>query len=77
MNRVPLERGTPDRREVLANLAQLYMHDFMDLLAPERRIAVGEDGRFADDLHLDRYWSEAAVPCGSSASTTHSRASPY
>ena len=59
MDSVSLERGAPSRREVLANLAQLYIHDFNDLLAPGRRVGVGEDGRFADDLHLDRYWSEA------------------
>lgn len=56
--RVTLERATPDRREVLTHLAQLYMHDFSDLLPPERRVTVGDDGRFPEDLHLDHYWSD-------------------
>jgi predicted acetyltransferase len=38
---------------------QLYIHDFSDFLSAERRLSVQEDGRFADLLHLDRYWSEA------------------
>jgi len=42
-----------------ANLVQLYVHDFNDFLAPGRKIAPGEDGRFPDVLRLDDYWSEA------------------
>lgn len=55
---VTLERGAPDQRSVLAHLAQLYMHDFSELLPAARRGAIGEDGLFPEDLHLDRYWSE-------------------
>lgn len=58
MPAVTLERGDPAQREVLGNLVQLYIHDFNDLLALERRIGVGEDGRFDDVLLLDRYWTE-------------------
>ena len=58
MNRVSLERGEPAQREALANLVQLYIHDFNDFLAADRKIGVGEDGRFADVLRLDDYWTE-------------------
>ena len=43
----------------LKNLIQLYIHDFNDFLAPDRKIGVGEDGRFADVLKLDQYWTDA------------------
>jgi len=56
---VSLERGEPSQRGTLANLVQLYIHDFNDFLAPERKIGVESDGRFADVLRLERYWTEA------------------
>ena len=59
MDRVSLERGEPSQRGTLANLVQLYIHDFNDFLPPERKIGVGDDGRFTDVLQLDRYWAEA------------------
>ncbi len=59
MDRVSLERGEPSQRGTLANLVQLYIHDFNDFLTPERKIGVGDDGRFGDVLQMDRYWSEA------------------
>ena len=57
MDRVSLERGEPHQREALANLVQLYIHDFNDFLAPQRKIAMGENGRFADVLRLEEYWT--------------------
>lgn len=59
MNRVSLERGEPSQRETLANLVQLYIHDFSEFLSAERKLAVQEDGRYADLLRLDEYWREA------------------
>jgi len=59
VDKVSLERGGPSQREMLANLIQLYIHDFNDFLAPERKIGVEEDGRFPDVLKLDSYWTEA------------------
>ena len=59
MDRVSLERGEPSQRETLANLVQLYIHDFNDFLPPERKIGMKEDGRFADVLRLDDYWTQA------------------
>jgi predicted acetyltransferase len=59
MDRFSLERGEPHQKAALENLIQLYIHDFNDFLAPERKIGLGEDGRFADVLKLERYWTEA------------------
>ena len=55
MNRVRLERGKSSQRETLANLVQLYIHDFSEFLSAERNLAVEEDGRFSDLLRLDKY----------------------
>lgn len=59
MNRVSLERAKPTQRETLANLVQFYIHDFSEFLSAQRKLAVEEDGRFADLLRLDDYWREA------------------
>jgi predicted acetyltransferase len=57
-DRVSLERAHPSQRETLANLVQLYIHDFSEFLTAQRKLAVEEDGRFADLLRLDDYWRE-------------------
>jgi predicted acetyltransferase len=54
---VTLERGRPEQRTALENLAQLYIHDFTDFLKPKRP-EVGEDGRFGDEMHMDDYWTK-------------------
>jgi predicted acetyltransferase len=54
---VKLERASPGQRGVLASLAQLYIHDFTDFLGPTR-LDVGEDGRYADEMGLENYWSQ-------------------
>jgi predicted acetyltransferase len=59
VDKVRLERGEPRQREALANLAQLYIHDFNDFLPPERKIGVCEDGLFADVLRLEDHWTES------------------
>ncbi|MEZ6028850.1 MAG: GNAT family N-acetyltransferase [Hyphomonadaceae bacterium] len=59
MHLVNLERGQPSQRETLANLVQLYIHDFSEFLSGQRKLAVEADGRFADLLRLDDYWREA------------------
>ena len=58
MNRVSLERAAPSQQETLANLVQLYIHDFSEFLTAQRKLAVEEDGRFTDLLRLNEYWSE-------------------
>ena len=57
-DKVSLELGALDQRETLANLVQLYIHDFSEFLSAQRKLAVEEDGRFADLLKLDNYWKE-------------------
>jgi predicted acetyltransferase len=54
---VTLERGRPEQRALLDNLAQLYIHDFTDFLGPTR-LDVGEDGRFGDEIGLEDYWTK-------------------
>ena len=58
-DKISLERAEPSQRATLANLVQLYIHDFSEFLSAQRKLAVGEDGRFADLLRLDEYWREA------------------
>lgn len=57
--RIILERGEPHQRVALDNLIQLYIHDFTDFLADDRKPGLDEHGRFADVLLLDRYWTDA------------------
>lgn len=56
-NRISLERGEPHQRATLTNLVQLYIHDFSEFLSVQGKLTAGEDGRFADLLRLDEYWS--------------------
>lgn len=58
VKQVSIERGYPSQRETLANLVQLYIHDFNDFLPRERRIAMDDTGLYPDALRLDEYWSE-------------------
>jgi predicted acetyltransferase len=57
---IRLERGHTDQRAVLDNLLQLYIHDFQDFMAPERKIGVQDNGRFPDLPELDSYWTESS-----------------
>ena len=54
---VDLEPCGPERRETIANLFQLYVHDFTDFWE-ERRVELGEDGRFPSYPPLADYWTE-------------------
>ncbi len=54
---VTLERGRPEQRATLDNLAQLYVHDFTDFLGP-LRLEIGEDGRFNDQMETEDYWTK-------------------
>jgi predicted acetyltransferase len=60
MTKVELERATPEQRETLANLFQLYTHDFSEQWAGEPDGDLGEDGRFEAYPFLDSYWTDAA-----------------
>ena len=57
MPKVELEAAGPERRETLANLFQLYAHDFSDFWTDRPDGDLGEDGRFEDYVHLDSYWA--------------------
>jgi predicted acetyltransferase len=53
--------ATTDERPIIANLMQLYMHDFSEILAGSAladRTVIGSDGRFAD-YPLDGWWRDA------------------
>jgi predicted acetyltransferase len=54
---VSLEPVGVERAETLSNLFQLYVHDFTDFWE-ERRVELGEDGRFPPYPELARYWTE-------------------
>jgi predicted acetyltransferase len=58
MVEVTLEQVGAERAETLSNLFQLYVHDFTDFWT-ERRVELGEDGRFPLYPELPRYWTEA------------------
>ena len=52
--RVEVLAATPEQEPVLANLLELYVHDFSEFLDLE----IGDDGRFGYPS-LSIYWSEA------------------
>jgi predicted acetyltransferase len=60
MARVTVEPAGRDRRETLANLFQLYTHDFSEQWAGTERGELQEDGRFEPYAYLDSYWREPA-----------------
>ncbi|MBS0360708.1 MAG: acetyltransferase [Proteobacteria bacterium] len=57
---VTLHIVEPAQKPVLENLLQLYTHDFSEFWAGREEGELQEDGRFAQYLHLDSYWAEAA-----------------
>ncbi|TAJ74095.1 MAG: GNAT family N-acetyltransferase [Phenylobacterium sp.] len=57
MPKVTLEPAGADKRATVENLFQLYVHDFTDFWT-ERRVELGEDGRFPPYPPLAAYWSE-------------------
>jgi predicted acetyltransferase len=54
-SRVEVIEAAPDDQSVLANLLELYVHDFSEFLD----LDIGEDGRFGYPP-LTLYWSESA-----------------
>jgi predicted acetyltransferase len=52
-NAISLRQASSDERAALDNLAELYCHDWSELVP----IDVGDDGRFGA-LALERYWSD-------------------
>jgi predicted acetyltransferase len=58
MTNITLHPGQPSQRATLDALAQLYIHDFTSFMTPESQLDIGEDGRFADEMTLEDYWTK-------------------
>lgn len=54
---VSLQQVGPERARTIANLFQLYIHDFTDFWET-RRVEIGEDGRFPPYPPLETYFRE-------------------
>ena len=48
-----------NEQPVLANLLQLYVHDFSELFTGTPRGDVSDDGRYVIDIPLERWWRDA------------------
>jgi predicted acetyltransferase len=57
MSRIEVSVARPQERTTLANLMQLYVHDFSEFWAGTPDGELQDDGRFAD-YPLDSYWLE-------------------
>lgn len=57
--KVELEVCARDQRAALENLFQLYTHDFSEFWAGRDDGELQPDGRFAQYIHLDSYWTDA------------------
>ncbi|HEY9217585.1 MAG TPA: acetyltransferase [Phenylobacterium sp.] len=58
MTAVTLEPAQPHHAVAIANMMQLYTHDFSEQWAGQDRGELGEDGLFDAYPYLDSYWSE-------------------
>jgi len=56
---IEIALARPDERDVIANLFQLYAHDFSDFWVGLPDGELKDDGRFEDYWALDLYWREA------------------
>ncbi|HEY5288756.1 MAG TPA: hypothetical protein VIJ59_01855, partial [Caulobacteraceae bacterium] len=56
---VELVVAGPSDKAALANLAQLYIHDFSEFWAGRPGGELGDDGRFTPMTDFDDYWREA------------------
>lgn len=59
MAEVKLHRAGPEKARTIANLFQLYVHDFTDFWT-DRRVEIGEDGRFPPYPPLESFWRDPA-----------------
>ncbi|MDP1625808.1 GNAT family N-acetyltransferase [Parvibaculum sp.] len=60
MTTIDVTPARPDEKPVLANLMQLYIHDFSEHWAGMANGELQNDGRFPAYPHLDAYWSDPA-----------------
>lgn len=57
MSEIQVETARAEDRPALANLMQLYIHDFSEFWADRAEGEIGDDGRFAEPP-LDAWWRE-------------------
>jgi len=57
MSSIEISVARPEDKAAIANLMQLYVHDFSEQWAGTERGELQDDGRFAD-YPLDDYWHE-------------------
>jgi predicted acetyltransferase len=60
MPTVEMQVARPQDKDTLANLMQLYMHDFSEHWSGTSDGDLLDDGRFAPYPYLDAYWQEAS-----------------
>ncbi|PKQ05994.1 MAG: acetyltransferase [Alphaproteobacteria bacterium HGW-Alphaproteobacteria-12] len=60
MTDIDITLARPEEKPVIANLMQLYTHDFSEHWSGTPEGELGDDGRFADYPYLDSYWGEPA-----------------
>ena len=58
MSDIEITVARPGERDLIANLFQLYAHDFSDFWVGLPDGELQDDGRFEDYWALDHYWSE-------------------
>ena len=58
MSDVEIALARVDERDLIANLFQLYTHDFSEFWAGRPEGELQDEGRFADYPYLPDYWSE-------------------
>ena len=58
MSDVDVALARAEERDLIANLFQLYTHDFSEFWADRPEGELGDDGRFADYPYLADYWRE-------------------
>lgn len=58
MAEVSVEVARPEEKEVVANLFQLYTHDFSEHWSGMTTGELQDDGRFAPYAYLDSYWTD-------------------
>ncbi len=51
-----IDPASAAERPVLENLIQLYIHDFSELFAGTPRGNLSDDGRYAIDIPVERWW---------------------
>lgn len=60
MTDIEITPAGPEEKPVIANMMQLYTHDFSEYWAGTPEGELGDDGRFPDYPYLDTYWHEPA-----------------